>query len=754
VPANPREPHTTPRRLLARLRQLTTRATALDQRLEGLVRLVAAEFVAEVCSVYVMRPGEILELAATEGLRADAVHRTRLRVGEGIVGTAAAEARPLNLPDAQNHPAFAYRPETGEELYASMLAVPVLRGTEVLAVIAVQNRAPRLYAEDEVEALETVAMLLAEMLHGARSASEDAALSLPGSLARHYEGVGLTPGIALGRVLRHGRRAAPRAVLADDPDAELRRLGAATEAMQRAVDALLEGPARRAGQEPREVLEAYRLIAADQGWLGRIEAAVRDGLTAEAALDRVLSELRGRLRQVTDPYLRERIADIEDLAGRLLDHLGGGTVMEIERGCILIARRLGPAELLDYHARGIAGLVLEEGSPTAHATIIARALAVPLLAGCRGATEAAVPGELAVLDADEGRLVLHPDAEIVAGYTATLAARAARREAEAGFREVEPRTRDGVRLSVMINAGLLMDLPHLAETGADGIGLFRTEIAWLARGGLPDPETEEVFYRQVLEAAGERPVVFRTIDLGGDKLLPGFSHEEEENPALGWRSLRIGLDRPAMLRRQLRAMLGAAAGRTLSVMFPMVTTVEELRAAKSLLAAEERAARRRGAAPVSVRAGAMLEVPALVWQLPALLEEAAFLSIGSNDLTQFLFAADRGNPRLAGRYDFLSAPMLDLLEKVGEAAAAVDVPVGLCGEAAARPLEALAVFGVGIRQVSVPPASVPAVKAMIRSLDLGAFRSFLTGLRRSARGGASLRSDIAAYARDHGIVLD
>lgn len=755
MPAVPRDSSSTPRRLLARLRRLMARATDLATRLDGLVHLVAGEFVAEVCSVYVMRPGEILELAATEGLRPEAVHRTRLRVGEGIVGTAAAEARPLNLPDAQNHPAFAYRPETGEEAYASMLAVPVLRGAEVLGVIAVQNRAPRRYAEDEVEALETVAMLLAEILHGAHPPAEEAVLSLPGAMARHYEGVGLTPGIALGRVVRHGRRAAPRTVLAEDPEAELARLRAAARAMQRAVDALLEGPARRAGHEPREVLEAYRLIAADQGWLGRIEAVVRDGLTAEAAVERVLVELRARMRQVADPYLRERLADIEDLAGRLIDHLGGGAEADpVEGGFILIARRVGPAELFDYHARGLAGLVLEEGSPTAHATIIARALGLPLLAGCRGATEAAVPGELAVLDAEEGRLVLRPEAEIVAGYRAALAAREARRAAEAGLREVEPRTRDGVRLTVMINAGLLMDLPHLAATGADGIGLFRTEIAWLARGGLPDLETEEALYRDVLAAAGDKPVLFRTIDLGGDKLLPGFAHEREENPAMGWRSLRIGLDRPAMLRRQLRAMLGAAAGRRLSVMFPMVTTVEELRAAKALLAAELRAAERRGAAPAEVRAGAMLEVPALVWQLPALLEEAAFLSVGSNDLTQFLFAADRGNPRLAGRYDFLSAPVLDLLEQVGAAAAAAGVPVGLCGEAAARPLEALAVFGVGIPQISVPPASVPAVKAMIRGLDLGAFRTFLAGLRRSARGGASLRADIAAYARDHGIALE
>jgi phosphotransferase system enzyme I (PtsP) len=431
-------------------------------------------------------------------------------------------------------------------------------------------------------------------------------------------------------------------------------------------------------------------------------------------------------------------------------------------GFVLLARRLGPAELLDYHARGLAGLLLEEGSPTAHATIIARALEVPLLAGCRGALDAAEAGETAVLDAEEGRLILKPESEIIAGYEASLAARSARRAALAEIAALPPVTADGVRVSVMMNAGLLADMAHLAGAGADGIGLFRTEIAWLARGGLPDAEAEEAFYARVVDEAAGRPVLFRTIDLGGDKLLPGFPHGEEENPALGWRSLRIGLDRPAMLRRQLRALLRAAArpssaggggSGTLRVMFPMVTTVEEFRAAKAMLRAETAALRRAGRAPEQVLAGAMLEVPALVWQLPALLDEADFLSIGSNDLTQFLFAADRGNPRLAGRYDFLSAPVLDLLAQVAEAGVRAGVPVSLCGEAAARPLEALAVLGVGIRSVSMPASAVPAVKAMVRGLALGEFSQFLAGLRRSSGGGSSLRTEIAAWARDHKITL-
>jgi phosphotransferase system enzyme I (PtsP) len=744
-------------------------AEALPARLGALVRLVAAELVTEVCSVYVMRPGEILELAATEGLRQDAVHRTRLRVGEGIVGTVAALGQCLNLPDAQNHPAFAYRAETGEEPYASMLAVPVLRAGQVLGVLAVQNRATRRYAEDEVEALETVAMLLAELVAGLTRAAAGDGAELPRILSRTmprvFEGIGLTPGIALGPVVRHGARAPQAAVLATDPGAEQLRLEAAIAAMHAGLDDLVAGSAGLAATsaETREVLEAYRLIAADAGWLARIRDAVLAGLTAEAAVEREMAELRARMRRIQDAYLRERLADLEDAAGRLLDHLAGNSRTEgLVPGFILLARRLGPAELLDYHARGLAGLLLEEGSPTAHATIIARALEVPLLAGCRGALDAAEAGETAVLDAEEGRLILKPESEIVSGYEASLSARSARRAALAEIATLPPVTADGVRVSVMMNAGLLADMSHLDGSGADGIGLFRTEIAWLARGGLPDAEAEEAFYARVVAGAEGRPVLFRTIDLGGDKLLPGFPHGEEENPALGWRSLRIGLDRPAMLRRQLRALLRAAArgqdaggmgGGTLRVMFPMVTTVEEFRAAKAMLRAETAALRRAGKAPEQVLAGAMLEVPALVWQLPALLDEADFLSIGSNDLTQFLFAADRGNSRLAGRYDFLSAPMLDLLAQVAEAGRNAGVPVSLCGEAAARPLEALAVLGVGIRSVSMPASAVPSVKAMVRSLDLATFSRFLAGLRRSSAGGGSLRTEIAAWARDHGITL-
>ena len=733
------------RRLIARLRETMARGAA---PLGELVRLTADEMVAEVCSIYAMRPGDILELVATQGLRPEAVGRTRLRVGEGIVGIVAATGATLNLPDAQNHPGFAYRPETGEEPYASLLAVPVRRAGHTLGVVAVQNKAPRKYSTDDVEELETVAMVLAEVLVSA-GATDGAGEGLGAALPRRFQANILAPGIAVGPVHVLGGGGGGFKLLADDTEAELARLSAAVDAMQRGVDELIAARAPE-GEAPREVLEAYKLIAADAGWLRRATDAVRSGLSAEAAVHRVADELRDRMRRVGDPYLRERLADLEDLAARVLAELHGKGENEVAPGAILLARRLGPAQLLEWHGRGIAGAVIEEGSPGGHAAILARALGLPVLGGARGMLEATEPGDEAVLDADDGLLILRPETDVVDGYTHALEARRARQSGWAARRHLKPVTADGTPIRMLLNVGLALELDQLNLTGADGIGLFRTEIAMLARGAVGNVAEQAAVYARVLDAAGDRPVLFRTLDLGGDKLLPG-TVAEEENPAMGWRSLRIGLDRPASLRRQLRAMLLAAAGRDLSVMFPMVATVSEFRRARALLLAEVARVR---PAPGRLQVGAMLEVPALLWQLPALLAEADFISIGSNDLMQFLFAADRGTPALADRYDLLSVPMLDILEGVVVACGAAGRGLSLCGEAASRPLDALALAAMGITALSMPASAILPVKALLCEADLRAVRGFLESLRKRPNETGSLREPFAYWVREHGLPLD
>ncbi len=746
------------RRLLGRLRELMARGAG---SLPELVRLVAGELVSEVCSIYALKPGDILELAATEGLRPDSVGRTRLRVGEGIIGLVAATSTALNLPDAQNHPAFAYRAETGEEPYASMLAVPVRRAGRTLGVLAVQNRNPRRYDPGEVEELETVAMLLAEVL-AASGAEDSAAEGLGATVPRRFPAVVLVPGLAMGPVVVLGAAPAPGRLLAENTDAELARLNRAVTTMQQGIDALIEaGLPREAGARnadaaaSREILDAYRLVAADAGWLRRVADAVRGGLSAEAAVHRVAGDLRDRMRRITDPYLRERLADLEDLAGRLLGALnGGGHTAAAPPGAILLARRLGPAEVLDWHGRGIAGFVIEEGSAGSHAAILARALGLPAVSVPRGILETAEDGDAVILDAAETQagcqVILRPEQDVIALYHRALDARTARQAGFAALRDLPSVTRDATPITLMLNIGLALELAQLEATAAAGIGLFRTEIAMLARGAIADVPEQAAVYARVLDAAGDRPVLFRTLDLGGDKLLPGSDLPVEENPAMGWRSLRIGLDRPALLRRQLRALLLAAGGRPLSIMFPMVATVAEFRAARALLLAEAAKVR---PAPAQLRIGTMLEIPALMFQLPALLKEVDFISVGTNDLMQFLFAADRGTPALANRYDLLSPPMLDLLGTLSDQCRAAGVPLSVCGEAAARPAEALTLVGLGIESLSMPASGILPVKALLRDVDLGGFRRVLAAIRRTGDGAATLREPITAWAREHGVAL-
>lgn len=739
-------PPSGPRRLLARLR---TQMASGPAQLPELVTLIATEILAEVCSIYAKPHGDLLELVATEGLAPTAIGRTRLRVGEGIIGLCAATSHVLNLPDAQNHPAFAYRPETGEEPYASLLAVPVRRAGRTLGVLAVQNRVPRRYADDEVEVLETVAMLIAEVL-ALGGTSDGAVEGLGASLSRTFSATALVPGIAVGTVVFHGIRHAARRLLADDPAVERARLHEAAGRMHRDLDELIAARLPD-GDAPREVLEAYRLVAADAGWLKRVGDVIEGGLSAEAAIQRVAGEVRDRMRRVADPYLRERLADLDDLAGRLLAALDGETPREdLPPGAILLARRLGPAELLDWHARGIAGVVIEEASAHGHAAILARALGLPALGGVRGVLDAAEAGDEVILDGEEGELVLRPEADLRRVYVQEQETRNARHADWANLRDRPAITADGVTVTLMLNVGLAMELAQLDLTGAAGIGLFRTEIAMLARGAMADVAEQTAIYARVLDSAAGRPVLFRTLDLGSDKLLPGGDAPEDENPAMGWRSIRIGLDRPALLRRQLRALLMAANGRDLSVMFPMIAQVDEFRIARGLLLAEAARAEHR---PGRLQIGTMLEVPALLWQLDELMPDTDFISLGSNDLMQFLFAADRGTPGLSGRYDFLSPPVLDMLDEVIAVTSAARVPFSVCGEAAARPLEALTLVALGITTLSMPATGVLPVKSMLASARIADFRLFLRELRRKAGGAASLRGPIQAWARERRIMI-
>ncbi len=732
------------RQLFARLREALAAGSA---SLPDIARLLAEELPADACVIYVARLGEVLELAATHGLNVSAVGHTRLRLGEGIIGMVAASGDPLNLPDAQNHPRYVYRAELGEEAFASTLAMPVKRAGRILGVIAMMSREARVFAPVEVEVVATVAMLLAEILSraGATELSEE---GFSARLPRRYAGHVLSTGIARGKILPYGAAPPIAKLLTDDPAAELARLEKAVDTANKSLDGLIASTLP-GGSASRDVLDAYRMVTQSAGWLTQVRQAIGDGLTAETAVDKVAQNLRERMRRIGDPYLREKLADIEDMIGRLMVALGGmAPKPERADGMILLVRRLGPADLLDWHARGIAGAAIEEASSSGHAAILARALGLPALAVERGAVEAAQEDDDALLDAEGATLILRPEPEILQVYERALAARSVRAAALSAYRDLPTITQDGTEIHLMLNVGLALELDQLERTGADGIGLYRTEITALAAGGIPDVAGQAAEYGRVMDRAGGRPVMFRTLDLGADKLLPGEAGGAEENPAMGWRSLRVGLDRPAILRRQLRALLLGAQGRPLSVMFPMVATVEEFRAARDLLEAE--AARIRPV-PERLEAGTMLEVPALLFQLPGLLAEADFVSVGTNDLMQFLFAADRGTPELAERYDTLSAPVLEMLERLVHACNEAGVPLSVCGEAAGRPMDALVFAAMGVRTLSMSGNAILPVKALLVETDLNELRPVLRELRRAGAAGGSIREPLTAWAREHNL---
>jgi phosphotransferase system enzyme I (PtsP) len=748
-----------PRVLLRRLREVMAEPVSAQERLDKVVVLIAANMVAVVCSVYVLRVDGTLELYATEGLKRDSVHQTVLKQDEGLVGLVASEATPINLSDAQSHPAFAFRPETGEEIYHSFLGVPILRAGNTLGVLVVQNRARRTYTEEEEEALQTTAMVLAEMI----ASGELSALARPGAepAARHslnISGTTFSDGIALGHVVLHEPRVVITNVIADDVQKELRRLDAAIATFRADLDRMLEHGDVVEGGEHRDVLEAYRSFGYDQGWLHKMREAVMTGLTAEAGVERVQSDTRARMLRASDPYLRDRLHDLDDLANRLMRVLMGKdhapSREQLPENAILVARSMGPAALLDYDRKRLRGLVLEEGGPTSHVAIVARALGIPAVGEITNATGLVEPGDAIIVDGTSATVHMRPPPDIESAYVERVKLRARRQAQYHALRDRPCVTKDGQQITLMINAGLVIDLPHIEETGASGIGLFRTELQFMVADTMPRVSEQLALYRAVLDAADKRPVTFRTLDIGGDKVLPYMRNIEEENPALGWRAIRLGLDRPGLLRSQVRALLRAAAARSLRLMFPMIATVEEFDKAKALVEFELTHLRRHGhSLPERVEIGAMVEVPSLLLQLDELFARVDFLSVGSNDLMQFLYAADRGNPRVSDRYDPLSTPMLRVLKDIADRGKKYGKPVALCGELASRPIGALALAILGYRSLSLSPSMVGPVKALLLDLDCRQGEQAILPLLDKPVGSVSVRAQLEKFAASEGLQL-
>ena len=737
------------RKLLGRLRDTMAEDAAGQARLDKITHLTADSMGTEVCSIYLFRDEETLELCATEGLKKEAVHQTRMRLGEGLVGRVARTGKVVNTADAPSARGFRYMPETGEEIYSSFLGVPIQRLGEKLGVLVVQTKVKREFTSDEVYALEVVAMVLAEMTELGAFVGEGAALTARHTQPAMLRGGTGQEGTAEGHIWLHEPRVVVTNLVADDPVRELERLGAAIERLRVGVDEMLAGAS--ADAEQLEVLEAYRMFANSKGWRRRMEEDIARGLSAEAAVEKEQSQARARMAQVSDNYLRERLHDLDDLSNRLLRILtgqGSETGATLPADPILVARNIGPGELLDY-GRQLRGIILEEGSVGSHAAIVARALAIPLVINVARITTEALNGDHVMVDGDQGVVHLRPDDTIVSTFRDKIAMQAQAQERYASIRGKPAITTCGKRVELHMNAGLLADLPSLTNSGAEGVGLFRTELQFLVRNKMPRRTELVAVYKRVLAAAGERPVVFRTLDIGSDKVLPYMKPTDEPNPALGWRAIRVGLDRPGVMRMQLQALLRATEGRPLTLMFPFVAQYDEFRAARAEVDKAVAIERKLGhVVPEKITVGTMLETPSLAYASKKFFEDVEFISIGGNDLKQFFFAADRENERVRRRYDTLNVSFLTFLEEIVKRCESTGTPLSFCGEDAGRPIEAVCLAAIGLRRLSMRPASIGPVKSLLMRTNLDALYQVICDARE--RGDQSVREHVMEFMRWQG----
>jgi phosphotransferase system, enzyme I, PtsP len=737
------------RKLLSLLRATLAETTAGQARLDQIVRLIASSMGCEVCSVYLFRDAETLELCATEGLKADAVHKTRMRLGEGLVGRTARTKAVVNTANAPAEKGFRFMPETGEEVYSSFCGVPIQRLGEALGVLVIQSKAARVYSPDEVYALEVVAMVLAEMTELGAFIGGDGGAALHTRPAM-FRGTSAQEGAATGTVWLHEPRVVVTNPVSDDPDRELQRLREALDSLRAQVDRMLTD-AVTVNPEQKDVLDAYRMIAASRSWVARMEEDIARGLSAEAAVEKEQSLSRARLSQSQDPYLRERLSDLDDISNRLLRILTGqgqdtGAAMPADP--ILVAKNIGPGELLEY-GKVLKGIVLEEGSVGSHAAIVARAWAIPLVIRADGITTEALNGNRILVDGDQGIVHLRPDDMVAKAFDDKIAMFARAQERYADLRDLPAQALCGSVVALHMNAGLMADLPSLPSSGAEGVGLFRTELQFLIRNKMPKRAELSSLYARVMNAAGGRRVAFRTLDIGSDKVLSYMKPQDEPNPAMGWRAIRVGLDMPGVLRMQVQALIRAAAGRPLSVMFPFITEPSEFRAARAEF--DKAMARERilgRPLPERIEVGAMLETPSLAFAPDSFFAEADFISVGGNDLKQFFFAADRENERVRRRYDTLDVSFLGLLEQIIARCRAAGTPLSFCGEDAGRPVEALVFAALGFRMLSMRAPSIGPVKHLLRRCNLDEVKAVIDAAR--AAGDQSVRGAVTEWLATRG----
>lgn len=708
------------------------------EKLRRVIKIITEETGAISAEMYVKADEMTLEAIAVYPEESEI---KAARVGEGVVGKAGADNRTSFVKTSKNF----------------KMAIPLKRWNKAVGVLSVAYKMPHDYSEKEAEALETVCMFLSEFL-----STEEISLYIRrfiksrGIVAKdRVKGTVINAGYGLGNAVVHRRRKAVTRVFAKDKDKELQNLEQARQKMNEDLNAKLNQNGLEKG-EHIEILDAYRMIANDKGWYSRITNHINSGLTAEAAVEQAYTEMWNRLSGTTDSYLKERLHDLRDIADRLRLYLSGedcnAGINNDYADIIIVASSMGPADLMDYDYKKIRGLIIEDCTPTMHVAIVAKALNVPVIAKIEGLFKDIKDGTLVAIDGAAGAVFVNPSKGVVEKINAKMEEKKKENLRIQKLRNLKSKTKDGERINLYINIGMDFDFDYIKSTNCDGVGLYRTEILFMSSEKMPDINKQVENYKKLYQAADGKKIIFRSLDIGSDKLLPYWNSITEDNPAIGWRSIRITLDRRAILRKQMRAFIRAASGKELNVMFPMISNLDEFMEAKeTFMCAYEREKREGYELPAKINLGMMIEVPSVVFQLREILKYCNFISVGTNDLCQFFFACDRGNPRLNGRYDVLSAPFLNLMKKIIKEANAADVPCSVCGEMASSPLDAMALIGLGFRNLSVSSASYGKVKAMIRSLPAGGIEDYLNNILSSSR--RTLRPQLKSYAADHAIEI-